>query len=450
VDDGGVRSSAFRPATPVLPLACLLLAVGPLLATCSRAPRDERPNILLIAVDTLRADRLGCYGGVRPISPTIDRLASEGTLFEEVRAHAPQTLPSFCSLLTGTLPTTHGVRANGVFALEESAVTLAEILAQQGYRTGAVVSGFPLDARFGIDQGFGTYLDEMTSNQRPRWVGFSRLLFEKPASEVTAQASAWLAGGDDRPFFLLVHYFDTHAPHEPPPETANVSPEPYDGEIAAIDASLADLLAALPTDDGARPVLVAFTADHGECLGEERRTGHQRYTTEGALRIPLVLRWPGVVPAGARVSGPVRSIDVLPTLLELAGQAIPPTVEGTSLVTALASGRAEVPLTYFETLYGKLEAPSGVSRQGATDGRWKLVVQTREALRDAPATKEYELYDLAADPLETRNLFDRESNLPVELRTLLDARLADGAGRHARVLSPDDAIVERLKALGYF
>ena len=419
-------------------------------------PADGRSNLLLVVFDTLRADRLGCYGWPAPTSPNIDRLAREGVLFERAMCHVPQTLPSLSSILTGTHPPTHGVRTNGIFSLADSATTLAETLGDQGYRTGAFVAGFPLDRRFGVSQGFETYGDVMRTPAQPPaageegdWLGHGAQAMETRGDYITDDAIAWLeeGRGDDRPFFLMVHYFDPHHEYSPP-EPHTGFDHPYEGEIAFADAQLGRLLEHLERVGHAGDTLVAFTADHGECLGEYDRVQHQGVLVEATLRVPLVLHHPGRLPAGKRVRGLARSVDIMPTVLELLGAPVPAAVEGVSLVPSIERGRTGQREAYFETLYGLLEYDASVKRTGIVRGKWKLVHNQR---RDevGRAFEIYELYHLSEDPDELQNLARERPRLVESLREALEAFEARHAGGEAEVVSPDAATLERLKALGY-
>jgi arylsulfatase A-like enzyme len=448
-------------------LACLLLGVlgAP---GCRPASRSAQPtsNLVLIVVDTLRADRLGCYGWHEDTSPNIDGLARDGVLFERMLCHVPQTLPSFSSILTGTHPPTHGVRTNGIFSLPGSAVTLAEALRNAGYRTGAFVAGFPLDARFGIDQGFETYGDQMRTvrvhSDRPDnedWLGHGTDAFETSADLITDDAMRWLEGKDARPFFLMVHYFDPHHDYVPPAGYTDFE-HPYSGEVAFADAQIGRLLARLEELGHREDTIVAFTADHGECLGEHGRKEHQAVLFEAALHVPFVLRLPPGVsppetpapgtPTGARVKGTCGSVDIMPTLLDLCRVRIPGAVEGSSLVGTIDAGRTERDEAYFESLYGALEVDARVTRTGFARGPWKLI---RNVARDPESGREaqaFELFNLSQDPDELRNLATRRSAVVDKLRSALEEFERAHPPGSADVITPDRGVIEKLKALGYF
>jgi arylsulfatase A-like enzyme/Tfp pilus assembly protein PilF len=395
------------------------------------AARERGLDVLLVTIDTLRADALGCYGNPSAPTPWIDRLAAAGVRFSQAQAHNVVTLPSHANILSGRLPVTHGVRDNAGFRMPADVETLATLLAAQGYRTGAFVSAFTLDSRFGLDRGFEVYDDAFASGHAP--VAFE--LPERGGVETVAAARRWLDAAGGRPTFAWVHLYDPHAPYVPPPPFAARFPgQPYLGEVAAADAALEPLLRPLleRTDAGA---LVVLTADHGESLGEHGERTHGIFAYEATLRVPLVLYAPRLLEP-AVVEGRARHVDLLPTILDALAVPPPPGLEGHSLL-ASARGDAGPPdaAAYFEALSGQATrgwAPlHGLVRSG-----WKFV--------DLPLP---ELYDLAADPREERNL---AASRPVELERLragLATLRARDRGPRAGAESADTR--ERLRALGY-
>lgn len=449
-----------RPAARI-PALCLATAVAAALFACDPGDPGRRPCVLLIVVDTLRADRLGCYGWSENTSPSIDRLAAEGVLADKMLCHVPQTLPSFCSILTGSHPVSHGVRANGIFALPSSAETLAERFRAAGYRTAAVIAGFPLDSMFGLGQGFDEYFDEMKSirsaagqkrgtDGKVKWLSHRPENFESTADQVTPQALEWLSDDSNRPFFMMVHYFDPHDDYVPPPEYARSFDHPYSGEVAFVDEHVGRLLAGLEKLGLADDTLVVFTADHGECLGEFGRKEHQNQLWQAALHVPFIMRMPGTVPAGGRIAGLSRSVDVMPTVLELAGLPVPDAVQGTSLVPAIGAGRTETGLSYFETLFGVLEVDAGQSQQGVTDGKWKFIHVTKQDRDAGKRSSLVGLFDLENDANERNNLASERPDLVKKYNDILSDFLeAHPAGR-AEPLAPDETSIEKLKSLGYF
>jgi arylsulfatase A-like enzyme/tetratricopeptide (TPR) repeat protein len=399
--------------------------------TAASRPPPERPSVLLITVDTLRADRLGAYGHAAAVTPTLDALAARGARFVTAVAHVPLTGPSHASILTGLTPIGHGVRDNGGYVLPREVKTAAEAFGAAGYRTAAFVSGFPLDRRFGFDRGFETYDDHLPRGHDPRRTPY----VERLAEATTDVALRWLgAAKDARPFFLWVHYYDPHAPYEPPGTLAErFRASPYDGEIASVDAQLARLLHGVGEETLGRTLVLA-TADHGEALGEHGEGTHGLFVYDATLKVPWIMAGPGV-PAGAVPQTVARGVDVLPTLLDLAGLAVPRDLEGRSLRPAV-EGKAMVDApAYAESVYAEREfgwAPLFALRTAS----FKLI--------EAPRP---ELYDLGADPRESTNLMDREPVRAEELRTRLKGALARPA--RSAGAQVDAVTAERLAALGY-
>jgi arylsulfatase A-like enzyme/Tfp pilus assembly protein PilF len=428
-----------------------------------------KQNVLLITIDTLRADALGSYGG--PAStPALDRLASEGVRFDFAHAHAVVTLPSHASILTGRYPFEHGLRDNSGYRLPAGFRTAATVLKQGGYATAAFVAGFPLHSRFGLNQGFDVYDDRFGDTRAPADFDMP----ERPASAVVPLARAWIAeqsGGTGRtggmggtaspqprvpspdgPWFVWLHLFDPHTPYRPPPPfDATYANRPYYGEVAAVDAALAPLLDDLRSSP--RPTLVIVTADHGEALGDHGEQSHGLFAYESTLRVPLIVAevnppdGPGF---GAREGGPrdsrhagpagevsvvaARHVDILPTILDAVGQPLPSELPGRSLLPAAERAARTPRPSYFEAMSGMLNrgwAPlSGI-------------VLDREKFIDLPIP---ERYDLATDPAEATNLAGRT---PAQDRTLaasLAAFKAPAPGQRM-VESPDAAA--RLRSLGY-
>ena len=416
-------------------LACAATALG-----CGEGGRA--PDVLLVTLDTVRADRLGCYGRGGGATPVLDRLAAEGLVAEQAIAVAPLTLPSHASILTGLYPPRHGVRDNDDFRLGASGATLAERFRERGYLTAAAVGSLVLASSQGLDRGFEVY-DEpeggLPDVSRGAALAYRRLV-ERRAAEVTDAALRAVARSGDRPFFLWVHYFDPHADYEPPsPWRERFPAQPYEGEIAYVDAEVGRLLDGLGARGRSSDLLVAVVADHGEGLGEHGEATHGVLLYETTLRVPLVLRWPGRIAPGTRVREPVSIADLAPTILDLLG--LPPIAgaEGRSFAAA-ARGEAAPPRgpIYSETLYG--ERAFGWARLVAMrEGAIKLV--------DAP---EPELYDLDRDPHERRDL---ASISPGELgerrRRLRDLLGEIAAGEPGPPGAPDGERRVLLESLGY-
>jgi arylsulfatase A-like enzyme len=400
---------------------CLSLLAG---AACARAPLTPAtpPSVLLVTVDTLRADRVGAYGDALARTPHADSLARDGVVFEAAYSPAPITLPAHVSILTGLLPPAHGVRGNGAFALGEGPTTLAEALKARGYATAAFIGGFPLSRRFGLGRGFDHYDD--TVEKAP---GVHYEFAERRGATVVEAARSWL-GAHPGPAFIWVHLFDPHAPYDPPPAFAG--PDPYRGEIASADAALGVLLAAWDARPG--PSVVAFTADHGEAFGEHREESHSLFVYDTTLHVPLILR-ASSLPRRRRIAEAVGLTDLAATLLELAG-GVGPALPGRSLVGALKG-----PLRghlYAETLAPRLDFGWSDLRAWR-EGRYKYIRAPRP-----------ELYDVVADPGETDDLALQQPDVARRMAAVLDAFLAAlGDSETPRAVDRDAA--ERLRALGY-
>jgi choline-sulfatase len=399
---------------------------------------EEKPNVLLITVDTLRADHLGAYGYSRVETPNIDRLARSGARFERAIAHAPLTLPSHASILTGTLPPTHGVRNNGFRYPDSGPPTLADILKKAGYRTGAFVGAFPLDSRFGLGRGFEVYDDLYGSRNASRDLTF----VERKADDVNAKALAWIESPRTERFFAWIHYFDPHAPYEPPaPYDAAYRGHEYDGEIAYTDAVIGRLLRRLDDRGLTDRTLIVLTADHGESLGEHEEATHGIFIYDATLRVPLVFSRQGTVPAGKVVQRPVGSIDIVPTILAVLGIPPPPSVQGASLLPAMqTAGETGGGETYIESLSGWLDR-RWAPLQGIRSADWKFI--------DAPQP---ELYDLKSDPGERKNVISAHSDEAKRMRAALQKILrASPSPAAAKIkpaaMSPESR--EKLRALGY-
>jgi arylsulfatase A-like enzyme len=444
-----------------------LVAVASLLLACGR---EQAPNVVLISVDTLRADALGAYGG--PLAtPAFDRLAREGVVFERAFAPTPATAASHATLFTGQEPQRHGVLRNGE-SLADVATTLAERFAAAGYATAAFVSSFVLDPRFGFAQGFAHY--DATLPESGATMGKGRAYpgaffakerfagFDRRATATTEAALRWLERAPE-PFFVFVHYFDPHAPYGPPPlfaERAAAMPVSldgrhvpgasaeqleklirlYHGEVLYTDDALAALLDGL-SRASERPTLIAVTADHGEGLGQHEWLEHAVHLYDEQLHVPLILHAPDMLPAGRRVATPVALADVAPTLLELTGVTPGAPADGRSLAGAARGGPEPEP----RPIFGLRRL---VSEEVGWDKGVKLSVRRDPWKYIWASERPHELYDLAADPGERRDVLDRHETVAAELRALLEAHVAALPRMHdAAPLS--DETRRALQALGY-
>jgi len=428
-------SSALLPSPGPRGLAAATAAQNP--------PVTERlksPPVILISVDTLRADRLSCYGYKVRATPHIDRMAEGGTLFAQVSSQVPLTLPSHVSLLTSTYPFANGIEDNGE-QLPPDAVTLASVLKSQGYRTAAFVGGFVLDRRFGLDRGFDLY--DSPFNLR-RQAGKDPGDIKRFGEDVAAAATRWLEQNADRPFFVFLHLYDLHTPYELPPEERRRG-SGYEAELGYVDEVLGKFWNFLEQRDLLSRALVVFTSDHGESLGEHGEGTHGYFIYQSTLRVPLIIHWPaGSAPSehrppARRVDEPVSLLDVAPSVLQLVGVARPGEFQGRSLVGltgTLKSAAAEE--IYSESLYPHSHFGTSALRS-LRAGRYKYV--------EAPRP---EFYDLATDPSEKQNLYASRKSLAVTFRdrlAALRARFRSDSRPGSRALSPE--AVERLNSLGY-
>lgn len=401
-------------------------------------------NVLLITLDTTRADRLGCYGYAGAETPVLDALAAGGIRFEDAVTVVPVTLPSHATILTGLDPPNHGLRHNGEYRLKPDSETLAELLRGQGYDTAAFVSAFVLDARFGLDRGFDRYDDEIgVPASSPAGV-FARPIYERSASVVTDRAISWVTGRTrERPFFCWVHYFDPHAQHAPPPPFARrFRQRPYDGEIAFMDMHIGRLLDTLETQNIVKNTLVMVVADHGEGLGDHDENTHAKLIYESTMRVPLIISCPGLFQGPHVVDEVVVSIaDILPTVLALLGIEDTHARDGSSLLTAHTNRER---LIYMETFAPYL------------DNGWSPLFGLRRHHDKYILAPTPEYYDLRSDPTEMRNIHDTVSGAGLAARTLLSetlsSRLADAPSFQAVAASPkalDPDTRHRLETLGY-
>jgi len=400
-------------------MVAVLLAVGAGVWRYAEARLGPHTSVVIVTIDTLRADHLGCYGDPAAETPHLDAFGDSGCLFEHCYCPVPLTLPSHCTIMTGLYPYKLNVRENGIHCLAEEYVTLAELFQEEGYDTAAVIGAFVLDKRFGLDQGFEFYQDEMVdadTGRRAAIGGFS----ERQGKEVTDQAVRWLGKRKkDAPFFLWVHYYDPHAVYMPPPpydERFQISP--YDGEIAYTDACFGRLLKELPED-----TLVVVVSDHGEALGEHEEATHGLFVYDACVRVPLLVAGPGV-PQGRVVQENVRTADIFPTVCELVGLSPKQrhVLDGLSLLPLM---RGEKPLSevdcYAETGFGLYQFGWSELRS-VRNGEWKYI--------QAPKP---ELFNTREDPLELHNLLGPEGESQ------------DGAGKGQGPLKELKAAVEEIE-----
>jgi arylsulfatase A-like enzyme len=432
---------------------------------------SQRPNILLITVDTLRADHLSCYGYHVRTSPNIDRLASEGARFERANTTIPLTGPAHISMFSGIYPHQHGARRNGVAPLEESRmVMLPEVLRRHGYRAAAFVSAWPLKGRLThLDRWFDEYDEELPRSYQ--WFNSMR-----DASDVTPKVESWLERNKARRFFLWVHYFDPHAPYELRDEFRRLEPSGakprfarrdskylsrvthYDSEVAYTDHYIGRLLSTLDRLGLRESTLVVLTSDHGESLGEHGYVGHGRQLYENIVGVPLIFRWPGKIPEAKVFSRRVSILDIAPTILDLASLPASPSrkrhFEGRTLAKPLAGdGRPPVRPIQFLTFAGKKGfAPQWLSWLWTSNREMPLRLGMTEDSRKLiwhPRSGSLVIFDIDSDPLEQRPSSRGTGTAVFERETArLEAWFTATASRAGKMAEAEQDL-EVLKSLGY-
>jgi len=383
-------------------------------------------------VDTLRADHLSCYQTDRPQTPHIDALAKSGTLFSQVGTPYPLTLPAHVALFTSTYPFANGVRDNGI-PLGPTAITLATVLKNAGYRTAAFVGSFVLDRRFGLARGFDVYDGPVDLHNKAATGPVER---KRPGPQVAEAATRWLETNSNAPFFLFLHLYDLHAPYDLPRDPSLRHGETgYAAELAYVDRVLGDFLAAVDRHQLLQKALIVFTSDHGEALGEHGESTHGYFIYQSTLHVPLIIHWP----AGSRriprdrVDEPASLLDVAPTILDAIGVPRPAEMRGHSLMGA--PGAEEI---YSESTYARNHFGSA-SLRSLRAGAYKYI--------DAPKP---ELYDLSSDPNELRNLYAQQRAKAAALSGRIDAlRASSPASRSGKPATPTPETIEILRSLGY-
>ncbi|MBW2241954.1 MAG: sulfatase-like hydrolase/transferase [Deltaproteobacteria bacterium] len=434
---GLVLASAFMQACNRVEVASdpLPALPEPLPATKRADPPKDAPSFVLVTIDTLRADHVGAYGAADAETPTLDRLASEGVLFETAIASAPLTLPAHTSILTGLYPPRHGVRHNAIFRVSEQTPSVATHLHEAGWQTGAFVGAAVLAAEFGLSRGFDRY-DDQNAGDRSSVNGFP----ERRAEDVTSQALAWLQTVDG-PYFLWVHYYDPHAAYAPPePWAERFAERPYDGEIAYVDAQLGRLLEGLEGRKDRPSTFLIVTSDHGEGLGEHGEPDHSYLVYDADLHVPLIVTGPEI--ERRRVSGVVSHVSIAPTLLSLAGLAPEGPLDAPDLTPLLRGAPETGELTgwaYAESLAGRL------------DHGWSSLHAIRTDDHHYVRAPQPEVFDLASDPGQLHNRLSPERSDLLDVARQAEARI-EALFRGARGLETVEIDAERraqVEALGY-
>jgi arylsulfatase A-like enzyme/Flp pilus assembly protein TadD len=445
----------LRPRSSFAPLliaATLLAWTPPATPIEPRLVAPDTPTpVILISIDTLRADHLSCYGYSHLATPHIDSLARGGTVFTEINAQVPITLPSHISLFTSTYPFANGVRENGQ-ALPSGAVTLATVLAAHGYNTAAFIGGFSLARMYGLAQGFQTY-DSPFDTRIVR----SALDLKRPAAQVIDGAERWLQRNSRQPFLLFIHLFDLHEPYDPPATYRGRAPQSeYDQELAYVDDSLGDFFAFLARAGLDRRALIVLFSDHGESLGDHGENTHGYFIYQSTLHVPLIIHWPLADESREskvetrnsgqranfelRVATPAGLIDVAPTVLGFLGVPSPPSFCGYSLLELAKEESAPPRDVYSESFYAH-DKFGWAGLRSLRRGDFQFI--------DAPHA---ELYDVKHDPEELHSLISSRAGMAASYReglTALVARYASAPAASAARTATTPESAERLRALGY-
>lgn len=445
-ESGGARRSRRKLALFAVGGAFALAAMAAGIVALARrmVPSPHRPlNVVLVTADTLRADRLPLYGYQRLATPNLERLAKGGVVFEQAETVVPLTMPSHSSMFTGTFPMYHGVRDNGGYYLDSSAVTLAETLKENGYDTGGFVGAFVLDSRWGLNQGFDRYFDDFDLNK------FEKIALDtvqRPGGDVLKEALGWMDGVKKERFFAWIHFYDIHTPYDPPePFLSRYRGYPgarYDGEIAYVDSLVGQLLDWLDNNGLTDDTVVIFIGDHGESLGQHEETTHGFFVYDATMHVPFVLRAPyRQIRHGARIPAQVRTVDLMPTILALVGIESPKTVQGTSLVPLLEGSSKDLGLVAYSESFYPRHHYGWSELKSVRNGTFHFI--------DAPRP---ELFDVAADPNEKNNLASQRAGTVQQLKSALEDMVsrysAEGIDEKGpQSLDPDTQA--QLAALGY-
>ncbi len=436
-------------------LILILIGLAALHAAAQTATKPA-PNVVLITIDTLRPDHVGCYGYKQIKTPNIDALAADGTRFDRAFAVVPVTLPSHTSILTGTYPMFSGMHDFSGNKLSPLQPTLASVLKQAGYQTGAVIAAAVLDSRFGLNQGFDFYYDHFDFNRLDE-ANLDEM--ERPGNLVADVALNWLekderAKNPQRKFFLWMHLYDPHAPYHPPePYAREYAAQPYDGEIAFADEQVGRLVRFLKEKGIYQNTIIVLCGDHGEGLGEHGEKTHGFFIYNATMHVPLIIRLPDELPGQSpektvarTLADPVSLVDLMPTVLAALGLQVPSQVQGRNLLPEIRSNPTapDAQANRDRTLYGETFLPrihfDWSELRGSENAKYHFI--------DAPRP---ELYDLAKDPGELHNLFTEKNAVAEEMRAKLAALIRDySAGKElAEKTGLDPALMERLKSLGY-
>ncbi len=421
---------------PVRRTILLILSLGlvNILPGCDGEKADEKSplanhNVLLITLDTTRADRLGCYGYANAQTPALDAIAARGILFEDAVAQVPLTLPSHGAIMTGRFPKEFGVRINNQGAIGSTHPTLASVFKQHGYRTAAFVATFVLDARFGLNRGFDLYDDDMINVSMQT----QPLEWEQPANIIADRALAWLDADKSKPFFAWLHFYDPHDPYTPPPPY----PKTYEGEMAFMDTQIKRVTDWLDKSGQRDRTLVIVVGDHGESFGEHGENGHGMFLYHTSMHVPLLVAHPMLTAKSSRVANTVGAIDVFPTLLDLFGWPKPEGLLSVSLAEAIRTGQSPPRDVYSESDY-VWHSYGWAQQRSFTNPDRKFISSTR-----------CEFFDRKSDPAEKINLCEVQKSEAAEMSNKLAELYSDMIPTEAEKLPPSAAATKALASLGY-
>ena len=425
----------------VIPVVCLLLLLFVFKFDKNEFDRltgNKDFNYILVTVDTLRVDRIGCYGYKDVDTPTMDLFAKRGIKFENCISPTPLTLPSHTSIMTGTFPAFHGVRDNGGFLVPPELKTLAELFKEKEYDTAAFVASYVLDSKWGLNQGFDFYFDQFDLSQ---YKSISLGNVQRRGDEVIDQALPWLEDHKSKPFFAWIHLYDPHTPYDPPSPFKEQYPNrPYVGEIAYTDSQLARLWQYLEEENLIENTILIFASDHGESLGAHKENAHGFFIYQEAVHVPLIIVTPFETLFGSSRSTVVSLVDILPTMLEMANISIPSLAQGKSLQPLFFKDREDPEaFAYSETYYPRFHY--GWSElTSIQNSRYKLIVAPR-----------LELYDLEIDPQESANLLDVEPREVRRLKDIIDVFMEETEKNALKLdySQMDEDSRQKLAALGY-
>ncbi len=420
---------------PIFVILGFTITYFTLLTHKNKVKRESNLNILLITIDTIRADRVG-YSGYDIDTPNLDSLAYKGVRFMNAVCQVPVTLPSHASILTGTNPPFHLLKDNGTYYLLEDFTTLAEVLKNNGYLTAAFVGAFPLDSQYGLNQGFDVYDDTYDTPINLKKHGPQRI-----AKDVNNVAIKWLKLNYDKNFFVWVHYYDPHVPYSPPPPfDTKYKSRAYDGEIAYTDVYVGKLIEFLAKKRVFNRTLVVVVGDHGEGLGDHKESTHGFFIYDDTLKVPLIFHCSNIIPKRIEIKRQVRTVDIFPTILDILKIEIPPYCQGASLIPVINGKKIEEAEESYAETYGPLLSGGWSELKAIRTPKWKYI--------QAPKP---ELYDIENDAQELNNLVKQEKNVALELRKRLEKlekRISfKGKGSATRELTQEEK--EKLMALGY-